>query len=716
MDDFAKALKEYETSFLQGTPAFLPGIACVYIGGSRLYNRNHPASPHNNQQSQYDGIIILKTKHDVYSLIADRRKRQGLLSSIGLEFEDQVKLDIPPPSSPLYPEFDAIRISGYDEDYIKRSVTILSLEYFSQRKTSLNILSYRDRRVYESVCVGDTPSMAKLVQITSLDTLMILHDQRVYSSRMDDGIIVAGFGVVTDLLLSGACVYGQEPHGRDIKRSLIEHYTSVAGCPPGQRSFVGYLEFSTPYRDWLGQELAEMSPTDCGDPFDPGSKWAEHRIFLFGDTAQARENIILCKPSHSTKLLNTAVSQFYDPDRKLPEEVVCLFDDGRVTRQDSHKPQFSRNSVSYKVTTTPPENVVDIFVKVSPYAQDEFQAAKMVSRYLPRVLKPRMALSGELLYPYFPGRTESDAWLSYIQSRRQDTSLAESILYVELVRAEDTLRAYRSSLSLQMDAPVPRQNIQRLFHDRLVGDRRLNEFYGQGMALAGEKFSLEELLSLRWLINGQSYPPLREAFDEARKIVAPDSVQMLSCPTVFGLGDSHGDNVMFRPLNENGGTSKVIFVDYEVAGFHPVMLDLAKPLYYDVFYETLYRKLTPENARRALKYRACKATSTIVLDLPPMADSLSQAILDIKLRYLVKPLCDEIQKKGGNLEDHLPVLCNALFLCATVGGTKFTDCEEGFLSNFATALVFRQAKSWLEYTCRLEELGFKARGILEKAH
>ncbi|KAI1115915.1 hypothetical protein F5Y14DRAFT_460090 [Nemania sp. NC0429] len=713
MEYFTKGLKEYRASFLQGAPARLPGIACAFIGGSRLYNRRHLESSQHNQQSHYDGTIVLQTKHDVYSIISDRRERQSLLNLVGIVREEQVNLDIPSPSSPLYHEFDAIRISGYDDGCIRRSVTVLSLEYFTHRKTSLNILSYKDRRVYDSVCVGDTPS-TKLVQMTSLDTLMILHDQWVYSSRMDDGTVIAGLGIATDLLLSGACVHGEKPNGRSIKRRLIEHYVSVAGCSPSPRSFVGYLEFSSTYKVWLRQELAGLCP-DSVVHFDPSSK-AERRIFLLGDTAQTQVNAVLSKPSHTVKLPKTAPSQFYDPSSKLLQEVVSQFNEGRVTRQDAHEPKFSRNSLSYKVTTNPPENIVDVFVKVSPHAYDELQAAKMASRFFPRILKPRMASSVELLYPYFSGNTESDLRLSYIQSGRQDMNLVESILYIELVRAEDTLRAYRSYLSLRADPAVARQNIQRLFHDRLVDDRRMKESYGQGMTLAGETFSLEELLSLRWIINGQSYPSLREAFDEARKIVAPDSALMLSCPMVFGLGDSHGGNVMFSPLNEQGGTGRVIFIDHEVARFHPVMLDLAKPLYYDVFYETLYRQLLPGNAHQALQYRICKESNSIIVDLPPVTDSLTQAILDIKLQYLVKPLCDEIRKQGGNLEDHMPVLANAMFLCATLGGNKFTGCEEGFLSNFATGLVLRKAESWFEYACRLEEFGFKARSALGVTH
>ncbi len=687
MPEPPRALLGYKESFLQIHPSFIPAVVCVFIGGSRLYSQEQPESPQNPRQSDYDGIVVLKSKHEMCSLIADKRERQRLLNMIGVEREEQANLSIPPSSSPLYHEFDAIRISGYDGANIKRAVKLLSLEYFSQGKTSLNILSSKDRRVF----IDDNGPSVTLRQATTLDeSVVISHDQWVYTSNEKPR---SAFGVITDLLLSGACVYGEEPYGQEIKGMLAEHYASVAGYFPSVRSFAKSPKFSSNYAEWLRRELAELHLTSSNTKSSPGPEGVEN-VFLFGATVQTRVNVGLCSSTYIT--------------RKLPAEAVEQFDKGEVSIQEGHKPQFSNNSSSYIARTNPPGKPFDIFVKQSAYAQDELQGAKIASQYFPRVSIPRMASSGELLYQFFQGSTESDVRLSYIRGGRVDTSLFERLLYVELVKAEDTLRAYRSTLSCESNRPAHRHNIQRFFHDRLLNDGRMQEHYGQGMTFGSQTVSLDKLLSLRWQINGKLYPSLREAFTEARGMISPQSALMRSCPTVFGLGDAHGGNLMVSQSTAKGGTSDVLFIDLEVAGFHPVTLDLAKPLYSDLFYETLYQRLFPDKVNLGLRYRVSVETNMIILDFKPRIDSLTQAILDIKLRYLVKPLREELQALGVDLEDHVPLLSTALFLCATVA-RNFANNEQAFLSNFATGLILQGARSWREFASGLEELGFNPR-------
>ncbi|TGJ85761.1 hypothetical protein E0Z10_g3008 [Xylaria hypoxylon] len=651
MAEFSTVLQEYKESFLQIDPSCIPEIACVFIGGSRLYNQEHPGSSQNSGQSNYDGIIVAKSKNNICHLIAERRQRQRILDLIGVEHQEHIHLKIPSPFSPLCPEFDGIQISGSDGANVKRSVTLLSLEYFSRNRTSLNVLSIQDRRVFD----GNMPSVKLLHQVTTLGASVILHDQWLYTS--DDDKTISAFGAIVDLIVSGACIYGQQSYGQDIKRILTNHYSSVTGSFPTVSSFAKWSRFSPLYVEWLSRELAELHPTSSNATINTSS--------------QGIENVFL----------------------KLPDEPVRQFDEGLVSRQEGHKPQFSNNSSSYIVTTQHPLNSINIFVKVSEYAQDEFQGAKTASRYFPRISVPRMAKSGELLYPFFAGVTESDARLSYIRNGRQDMSMMESLLYVELVKAEDTLQ------------------YSEVFHDRLLDDRRMKEYYGEGITLGGETVSLDRLLSLRWLINDKSYPSLREAFDESLTVIAPNSAHMLSCPIAFGLGDAHGGNVMLNQTNAKGGTNDVLFIDYEVAGFHPIMLDLAKPLYSDGFYETLYQRLMPGKVDLRFKYRVSSDTDTIVIDFAPQLDSLAQAIMDIKLRYLVKPLCDEVRPLGVNLEDHVPLLSTALFLCATLA-RNFANSEQTFLSNFATGFILREARSWPQFASGLEGLGFKPRNEL----
>jgi hypothetical protein len=100
---------------------------------------------------------------------------------LGIAREEHVILIVPTPSSPLYPEFDAVIFSGYDEANVNRSATLLSLEYLQYTNKSLNILSrediaiygingsgntqalnilsYKDRRIYEATGSGNRPAL-----------------------------------------------------------------------------------------------------------------------------------------------------------------------------------------------------------------------------------------------------------------------------------------------------------------------------------------------------------------------------------------------------------------------------------------------------------------------------------------------------------------------------------------------------------------------------
>ncbi|KAI0443924.1 hypothetical protein F4803DRAFT_573993 [Xylaria telfairii] len=442
--------------------------------------------------------------------------------------------------------------------------------------------------------------------------------------------------------------------------------------------------------------VSELSPTYSAMPFDPILAEVKGHVILPGNTIGPQASAISFNSPY--------------PTIELSADVVTQFNEGRLIKQESNQNLFSHNSTSYRATTFPP-NPVEIFVKKTPYAEDELNGAKRASKFFPRITVPSLARSGELLYPYFPGTTQTDSRLSYIINGRNDTNLISSILHVELVMVQETLRAYRHSLSLAADTSGTRQNIQRFFHDRLVDDRRMRDFYGKGMTLAGEAFSLDELLSLRWVVNNQEYPSLREAFDQAKVIIAPGSKPMISCPTVFGMGDCHGANLMYREISSKGHARDVRLIDYEVAGVHPVMIDLAKPIYNTVFLETIDQLLMPGHVNQDLKYRVIREANTIIISFSPRVDSLTQAILDIKLRYLLKPLRDEIQELGASLEDHIPLLSAALFLCATLG-RNFCSSEQAFLTNFATGFILGRAQTWLQFALGLEELGFNSRSVV----
>ncbi|KAI8635336.1 TspO/MBR family-domain-containing protein [Xylariaceae sp. FL1651] len=675
MQDLPQDFLKFKESFLQIDPSLIPEIVVVFIGGSRLYAQERPML-----QSDYDGLIVVKSKQDIFSLINERERRQSLVDLVGIKHEECVDLQIPSCSSPLWPEFDAVRFAGHDKSNVKRSVKILSPEYFSENRTSLNLLSYKDRRVHETVGSSSMTSLIVQQATTLPKQLLVLHDPLLYSTPPGADYFLGAFGATTDLLVSGACVFGNL-HGYKIKKMLVGYYASMTGTNPTLQSFHRCSRFSPLYTNWFVGELAELCRTSPATvPFNPKPKGAQKQMILFGKTSKTQVIAGLGEPLCT---------------RELPREALRQFNSGHVTRQlEDHSFLFSFNSSPYRVTTRGPGKSIDIFIKESAYGEDETKGAKLASKFFHRVTVRCVATSGEPLYPFFQGITKSAVRLAYIQGGRHDQNSIESLLYVELVQAEDTLRAYRNSLPLQTNDSGSQSYIQGFFYDRLINDKRICEFYEKGMNLAEDSVSLERLLSLRWNINGQNYPSLREAFNVAKGIVAPDSSQVSSCPVAFGLGDCHGGNVMLCSRSKKAAPAMSFLFDFEVVGFHPVVLDLVKPLYHAVFFETLHYSLIPPGVKQSLKYHI--SGDTIVIEMGPQIDHLAQAIFDIKLRYLIEPLGEEVHKLGKSLGNYIPLLSSALFLCATVA-RKFSKDEAAFMCNFATGMIIMGAQSWEDF-------------------
>lgn len=80
--------------------------------------------------------------------------------------------------------------------------------------------------------------------------------------------------------------------------------------------------------------------------------------------------------------------------------------------------------------------------------------------------------------------------------------------------------------------------------------------------------SLETFSDLPMVINVRKYQNLRHYLDRALRIVDPDRTGGLNLlPTISGIGDGHGSNVIIS--NESIALS-ILYVDYEVAGIYTV--------------------------------------------------------------------------------------------------------------------------------------------------
>lgn len=149
---------------------------------------------------------------------------------------------------------------------------------------------------------------------------------------------------------------------------------------------------------------------------------------------------------------------------------------------------------------------------------------------------------------------------------------------------DDLLFLYmRTRIFKQVDtAPI-----HQLFYHRLVGGR-LDAFYG---ALSGDvnkffhlphgKVNTAEVRRVRWVINGQVYHEnLNQIILRAIHHLRPEYATQ---ETIVGHGDAHNGNVFFRAAENN-----LLYFDPAFAGQHHPFLDLAKPLFHNVFAMWMY--------------------------------------------------------------------------------------------------------------------------------
>ena len=206
-----------------------PTIEAVLLGDSSIYLVGE--ARHKRYGSDWDGAIIVSTKLAILHLVNDQRR--SLMEMLGIVREEYPELRVPDPASSHWNQFDAVRFAGFDQFDIKRSVKILSLDYFSEPKASLHILSFKDKRVFETLRPPGTRFY--LVQRASRleDGLVILHDQWVYAAPATacvhgEEASFTAFGVTADLLVSGVWLYGHEPSGGMIQRQILSSYSVLS--------------------------------------------------------------------------------------------------------------------------------------------------------------------------------------------------------------------------------------------------------------------------------------------------------------------------------------------------------------------------------------------------------------------------------------------------------------------------------------------------------
>ena len=644
-------------------------IECILLGGSAIYSSMADAD-NTTAFKDWDGVIIVRRKRDIATLV--NRNRGSLCSVLALVEEEYPNLKVPDPTHPLWTRFDGVRFVGWTANRRKKGVKILSLEYFLEGKCSLDLLSFKDKRVFLT-SLGDRGCYTIIQQGTMVDNnLVILHEQTVYVGHTTRKCshnqlhTSAVFGVTANLLLTATCVYGKCDVSTFIKKHLLAQFVSVSGTAPSVESLPQFRRFRPAYTQMLREEFATLSPDDCCESsFLPPDDYYYGAASLPGSV----ELYPLVSNSEPSSLQH----------KRRPSEMGDLACYERLTL---HSPFSSNSSHGILKNNDKTSTLPQLFWKQCGHADAEIHGATLARKYYLAIQIPQRVVSGELFYDWFQGTTEADLRLQYLTCKPEHTEYLELILYAELRKAEDTLRAW--TLSLRKERQLSSPNIHKFFLDRLRS-RRIEDFYASGVQISGKRIPFSTFSEAPLVINDVAYPSLTVLLADAEAILSAKSETGL---LVFGLGDGHGGNVMIGSQTLKNSSRPILHIDYEVAGFHSVILDIAKPLYNDVFFNIFYGDLLSDQREISISF---DENSGVKINVDLRLDSLSRAIMEIKRRYLFEPVCRLAKEDMVDLYsvDSMRILRCALFCCALLS-RDFSDKWDVFFTNLAVGVCLSQ--------------------------
>jgi hypothetical protein len=140
---------------------------------------------------------------------------------------------------------------------------------------------------------------------------------------------------------------------------------------------------------------------------------------------------------------------------------------------------------------------------------------------------------------------------------------------------------------------------------------------------------------------------------------------------------------MISETKRPAGDRELLYINYEVAGYYPLILDLMKAFHHNVFFEMLYADETPY----AVDVDYFLYNGVMTVNVRTCNDHLSRAILAIKRHYLVKPLLNEF----NDLHNHVSQLLSGLFTCSLLT-RNLLDKWDAFFRNMAVGIVLSQVK------------------------
>jgi hypothetical protein len=283
---------------------------------------------------------------------------------------------------------------------------------------------------------------------------------------------------------------------------------------------------------------------------------------------------------------------------------------------------------------------------------DEYYNASMLAAAGYPVIQPLYSStrSGQQLLIYEV--VEDPSVFDLARHLEQNGDNFDDLTRAQNIADDDLFQIYLKTLDTQSARDHAKAPIHQLFYHRLTGGR-LDRFYGDNrqMTLPGKTYSLTDVRKVRWTINHSTYnETLDDIIHRAIRLLYPEQ----QSPSIIGHGDAHNGNVFFKDHRE------LLYFDPAFAGRHHPLLDMAKPLFHNVFAMWMYFP-QEENQKLTISLK-CEGNHWIVehnYDLDPVREMF----LFSKVERVVKPITRHLKQHHQLRSDWRAFLKAALFCC-----------------------------------------------------
>ncbi|GAA6619935.1 phosphotransferase [Scytonema sp. NUACC26] len=195
--------------------------------------------------------------------------------------------------------------------------------------------------------------------------------------------------------------------------------------------------------------------------------------------------------------------------------------------------------------------------------------------------------------------------------------------------------------------------IHQLFSHRLTGGRFTSFYENTDIVLPGHTIHFSSLAKMNWIINGVEFKEnIASLVEQAIEVLDPSQSET---PSIVGHGDAHNGNVFVDREN-----SSLVYFDPAFAGRHSPFLDLAKPLFHNVFAIWMY---FPHEIAKTLSISWEIQENTIIVKHNFAPSEVRLALLQSKIQRVLTPLVKELKSREWLNPYWKKYLKLALFCC-----------------------------------------------------